>query len=505
MAYEFLSSCSSFLITLLLLIVLLKSIKLVFSKRVRLPPSPWKLPLLGNLHQVGSLPHQSLHKLAKKHGPLMIINLGQVPTLVVSSSEMARETMKTHDLNFANRPHFKAADILLYGNLDMNFAPYGDHWRKMRKISVTNLLSARRVQSLSAEKEAEVAQLMDKIISQASSSPSGALNLSDLFRNFTLDMLYTAIMGKLSGGEEGRNETFRELIDENLDILGGFSLDDFFPSMGWLTSLLGMDERAKRTFRKWDAALSKLIQEHLTRNEGNLKADNFVDILLSLQKDPNTDMTLTDDHVKALLMDIFVGATDTTNVSLEWGMAELIRNPQVMKKLQNEVRGIAAGKSMLKQDDLSEMHYLKAVIKENLRLHPPAPFLFPRETVESCEIEGYHIPAKTRVIINFWSMGRDPKVWDNPEEFQPERFVNSPIDFNGLDYEYIPFGAGRRVCPGIQFAVSTLYLALANLVNRFDWKLPDYMKDEKEIDMTETAGPTMKMKTELHLVPEPRF
>ncbi|KAJ0969288.1 hypothetical protein J5N97_022165 [Dioscorea zingiberensis] len=504
MAYEFLSS-SSFLITLLLLIVLLKSIKLVFSKRVRLPPSPWKLPLLGNLHQLGSLPHQSLHKLAQKHGPLMLINLGQVPTLVVSSSEMSRETMKTHDFNFSGRPHIKAADILLYGNLDMSLAPYGDHWRKMRKISVTNLFSARRVQSFRAGREDQVAHLMDKIISQASSSPSEALNISHLLRCFTIDMLYTAIMGKLSSEEEGRYETFRELIEETIVLLGGFCLEDYFPSMEWLASLLGLNERTKRTSRKWDAALSKLIQEHLTRDKGNLKVDSFLDILLSLQKDPNSDITLTDDHVKALLMDMFVAGTDTTNISLEWAMAELIRNPQVMKKLQNEVRGIATGKSMVTEDDLSEMHYLKAVIKETLRLHPPAPFLLPRETIESCEIEGYHIPAKTKVMINSWSMGRDPKVWDNPEEFQPERFVNSPIDFNGLDYEYIPFGAGRRVCPGIQFAVSTLHLALANLVNRFDWKLPDYMKDEKEVDMTETPGATMRMKTKLYLVPKPRF
>ncbi|KAJ0969287.1 hypothetical protein J5N97_022164 [Dioscorea zingiberensis] len=417
---------------------------------------------------------------------------------------MARETMRTHDLNFSSRPHVKAAAILLNGNLDMSLAPYGDHWRKMRKISVTNLFSVKRVQSFRAEREAEVAHLMDKIISQASSSPSEALNINHLLRCFTIDMLYTAVMGKLSREEEGRYETFRELIEETIALIGGFSLEDYFPSMGWLTSLLGLDERAKRAFRKWDAALSKLIQEHLTRNEGNLKADSFLDILLSLQKDPNTDMTLTDDHIKALLMDMFLGGTDTTNISLEWGMAELIRNPQVMKKLQNEVRGIAAGKSMLKQDDLSEMYYLKAVIKETLRLHPPAPFLFPRETIESCEIEGYHIPAKTKVLINFWSMGRDPKVWDNAEEFQPERFVDSPIDFNGLDYEYIPFGTGRRVCPGILFAVSTLHLALANLVNRFDWKLPDYMKDEK-VDMTETPGATMRMKTKLHLVLEPRL
>ncbi|KAJ0969479.1 hypothetical protein J5N97_022356 [Dioscorea zingiberensis] len=501
MAYEFLSSPA--FLTLLLLILLLKSIKLVFSKRVRLPPSPWKLPFIGNLHQIGSLPHRSLHKLSKKHGPLMLIKLGQVPTIVLSSSEMAREALKTHDLNFASRPNVKAADIMLYGNMDLSLAPYGDRWRHLRKITVTNLLSVRRVQSLHASREDEVAHLMDKIISQASSSPSEALNMSDLFRCFTIDMLCTSIMGKLT--REGMNERLREMIEENIVLLGGSNFEDFYPSLTWLISLLGLDERAKRTFRKWEAVLSQMIEDHLRRDDGNLKGDNFADILLSLQKVPNTDFTLTNEHIKALLMDMFVAGTDTTNISLEWGMAELIRNPQVMKKLQNELRGIETGKTMLRGDDLSEMHYLKAVIKETLRLHPPAPLLLPRETMQSCEIGGYQIHGKTKVIINFWSIGRDPKFWDNAEEFQPERFMDNPIDFKGLDFDYIPFGAGRRVCPAIQFAVSNLELALANLVNRFDWKLPDYIKDEKEVDMTEAPGATMRMKKKLYLVPKPRF
>ncbi|KAJ0980949.1 hypothetical protein J5N97_009204 [Dioscorea zingiberensis] len=313
-----------------------------------------------------------------------------------------------------------------------------------------------------------------------------------------------AIMGKLSR-DEGRNDTFREIIEETFHLVSGFSLEDFFPSLGWLTSLLGMDERAKRNFRKWDAVLSQMIQEHLKRKEGNLNDDNFADILLSLQQDPNTDITLTNDMLKVLLLDMFAAGTHTSYITLEWSMAELIRNPQVMKKLQNEVRGIATGKSMVKEEDLSEMHYLKAVIKETLCLYPPGPLLLPRQTIQSCEIEGYHIPGKTNVIINFWSIGRDPKFWGNADEFQPERFVNSPIDFKGLDYEFIPFGAGRRVCPGLLFAVSNLQLALANLVHRFDWKLPDYVKDEKEFDMTESPGIVLRMKKSLYLVPKPRF
>ncbi|KAJ0969472.1 hypothetical protein J5N97_022349 [Dioscorea zingiberensis] len=363
---------------------------------------------------------------------------------------MAREIMKTHDLIFASRPHFKAAHIMLYGNLDMALAPYGEHWRQMRKIAVTNLLSMRRVQSFQAVREME------------------------------------------------------EMIEENMVLLSGFNLEDYFPSLGWLSSLFGWDERAKRNFIKWDGVLSQMIQEHTNKkHRSDQKDDDFVDVLLSLKEDPNLGFNLENEHIKALLLDMFAAGTDTTYIVLEWGMAELIRNPNVMKMLQDEVKKIASGKPMVNEHDLGEMHYLRAVIKEILRLHPPAPLLLQRESMESCQLEGYEIPKKTRVIINYWAIARDPEVWEKPNEFIPERFLNNPIDFKGQDYEYIPFGSGRRMCPGIQFAVSTTELTLANLVNRFDWLLPDTLVGE--VNMAEAPGLTMKMMNNLHLVPKTCF
>ncbi|KAH7674741.1 Cytochrome P450 B-class protein [Dioscorea alata] len=400
-----------------------------------------------------------------KHGPLMFLKLGQVPTLVVSSSEMARKIMKTHDLIFASRPVLKASHTVLYGNNDLALAPYGEYWRQMRKICVTHLLSMRRVQLFQAAREKEVAHLMDKIVFHASSHPLKALNMSQVLFCFTNDMLCRAILGEFSRDQEGRNEIFLEMIEENMILFSGFNLDDYFPSIGWLTSLLGFDERAKRNFRRWDGVLSKMIEEHKNKKDGDhLKDEDFVDILLSLKKDAAVDFNLNDEHIKALLVDMFAAGTDTSYIVLEWGMAELIRNPNVMKKLRDEINGIASGKSMVNEDDLSEMHYLKAVIKEILRLHPPAPLLIPRESMDNCQLEGYKIPRQCRVIINCWAITRDPKEWDMPNEFIPERFVNNTMDFKGQDFKYIPFGSGRRICPGIGFAISTVELALANLV-----------------------------------------
>ena len=200
---------------------------------------------------------------------------------------------------------------------------------------------------------------------------------------------------------------------------------------------------------------------------------------------------------------MFAGGTETTYITIEWAMAELARNPNVLEKLQNEINGIASGQSIISEDKLHDMHYLKAVIKEVLRLHPPSPLLLPRESIDDCQIGGYIIPSKSRVIINCWAIARDPKIWDMPDEFIPERFENNPIDFKGQDFELIPFGSGRRICPGMGFAVSNIELILANLIFRFEWKLPDDFV--AKVKMAEAPGITTKMMKNLYLVPKPRF
>ncbi|KAM0947471.1 putative premnaspirodiene oxygenase [Dioscorea sansibarensis] len=284
------------------LILLLVSIKLfLFKRSIRLPPSPWKLPFIGNLHQIGLLPHRSLHKLAEKHGPLMLLKFGQVPTLVVSSSQMAKEIMKTHDLIFASRPTLRAAQVILYGSMDMVFSPYGEHWRQMRKICVTNLLSMKRVKSFQATREENVAHLMDKI-SQASSQ-GFSINMNKLLFTFTNSLFCKAILGDLSRVEEEKNyKIFHEMMEETVLLLNGFNVEDYFPSLSWLSSMLRLDRRAKKNYSKWDGVLGQMIEEHEKKSEGEAEDNNFIDVLLSIQKDPNMDFSLTKDYIKALLL-----------------------------------------------------------------------------------------------------------------------------------------------------------------------------------------------------------
>ncbi|CAK8575113.1 unnamed protein product [Lathyrus sativus] len=196
-------------------------------------------------------------------------------------------------------------------------------------------------------------------------------------------------------------------------------------------------------------------------------------------------------------MNMLVAATDTTSATSVWAMTALMKNPRVMKKVQEEIRNLKSNKDFLEEHDIQNFPYLKAVIKETLRLHLPAPLLVTRESREKCTISGYNIPAKTILYVNAWTIQRDPKVWKNPNEFYPERFLESSINFNGKDFELIPFGAGRRICPGISMAVASLELILANLLYVFDWKLPHGLM---EIDTEMLPGITQHKKNPLCLV-----
>ena len=201
---------------------------------------------------------------------------------------------------------------------------------------------------------------------------------------------------------------------------------------------------------------------------------------------------------------MFAAGTDTSSITLDWAMTELIINPEVLKRVQAEVRSVVGEKKMVLESDLPQLNYLKAVIKETFRLHPPAPILVPRESMEDVTIEGYDIPAKTRIFVNVWAIGRDPESWEDPLAFKPERFLGTNIDYKGQDFELLPFGVGRRICPAITFASASLELVLAQLLHSFDWELPPGVQ-AKDLDMTEVFGISMHKKVGLKVIAKPRF
>ncbi|KAJ0105789.1 hypothetical protein Patl1_18153 [Pistacia atlantica] len=424
---------------------LLYLFNLIRSKGLNFPPSPPKLPIIGNLHQIGARLHHSLRNLSEKYGPIMLLHLGHSPVLIVSSAEIGKEIfLKTHDA-FLYRPQSRAARALFYGCCDIAFCPFGDYWRQVRKICVEELLNQSRVQAFQLVREVEVVNMVEKI--RLVSLTGDAVNFTQMFATISNNIIIRSAIGRVY--EEENSKSFSELSRSAMDLLGYFCFEDLIPILGWMDNLTGLTAKLKTTSGEICKFLDQVIEKREALKSSDDKSDekDLLDILLHLQKDGNLDNNLTRENIKAILLDMFVGGTDNTATTLEWAMAELVKNPSVMRKTQEEVRRVVGKKSKVEENDVNQMVYLKWVVKETMRLHVPA--MITRATIGSTKLEGYDIPPKAIVLINAWAIQRDPKLWDRPEEFVPERFANISVDFTGQHSQFIPFGAGRRSCPGI--------------------------------------------------------
>ncbi|XP_059658921.1 cytochrome P450 71A3-like [Cornus florida] len=466
-----------------------------------LPPSPPKLPIIGNLHQLGSFPHRSLQSLAQQYGPLMLLHLGSKRVLIASSADAAREVMKTHDLIFSNRPKSSVGSRIFYDKKDVAFSPYGEYWRQLKSISMLNLLSNRRVQSYRRVREEETTLLTEKI-KQASSS-SSVVNLSEMFASLSNNVVSRVALGRKYGESSKSGRKFKELLKDVGELFSAFNVGDYIPWLVWLNQIRGLNAKVEKIAKELDEFLEGVIEDHMDskKKESNgggsidqaKNQQDFVDVLLEIQRENMQEFFLQRDSIKALIVDMFAAGTDTTSTALEWTMTELLRHPKAMKELQNEVQGIARGKPEITEDDIEKMQYLKAVIKESMRLHPPVPLLLPRESTQDVKVMGYDIATGTQVIINAWAIARDSSLWEEAEDFRPQRFLKTSTDFKGHDIELIPFGAGRRGCPGIQFARTVNELALANVVHQFDFTAPGGAREE-DFDITEAPGITIHKK-----------
>lgn len=492
-------SLLGFFISVILLLVKFIYTSSPPARGKRLPPGPWQLPLVGSLHHVllsrhGALPHRALRELSGRHGPLMLLRFGAVPTLVVSSAEAAREVLKTHDAAFASRHLTPTLAIFSRGGEDILFSPYNDLWRQLRRICVLELLSARRVQSFRHIREDEAAALL-RSVADACARGGAVVEIGERISRMVTDI----VMRSAVGGRCPRRDEFLRELDTSGKLAGGFNLADLYPSSKlalWLSGAIRETERCNRNVR---GIMADIILGRADGGEGESEEEDLLGVLLRLQKDGGVQCPLTTDTITTFVMEIFAAGSETSATTLEWTMSELMRNPRVLRKAQAEVREAFQGQRKLTEDNIGRLSYLHLVIREALRLHVPVPFLLPRQCREQCEVMGYDIPEGTKVLVNAWALGRDGAYWEDAEAFKPERFAEeTAVDFKGGDFEYIPFGAGRRICPGVALGLANMELVLAGLLYHFDWELPGGGRPEG-LDMSEAFGITIRRKSKLVL------
>ncbi|EYU18918.1 hypothetical protein ABFS82_04G186900 [Erythranthe guttata] len=461
-------------------------------RRPSSPPGPLALPIIGHLHLLGPRLHQTFHDLSLRHGPILHLRLGSVPCAVVSSADLARESLKTHDLVFSSRQNSTAIDIITYGyGSSFAFSPNGPYWRYIKKLCTTELLGPRNLRHFQLVRTSEVKNFLEILMQKGKSGET--VNLTEELLKLTSNVISVMMLGIRSSETEGEAaEGARTVFREVTQIFGEFNVSDIV----WFCrrfDLQGIKKRALDIHRRYDAFLEKIIsdREELRRSRGGgvEEANDFLDLFLDIMESGKPEVEFTRKHLKALILDFFTAGTDTTSIATEWAIAELINNPRILKKAQQEIDEVVGSDRLVEESDAPNLPYLMAIIKETFRLHPPIPMIT-RISSSDCTINGYKVSAKTLLFVNNWSMGRNPEYWKTPLEFLPERFLeeeNASVDVKGQHFELLPFGSGRRGCPGMMLALQELVLVIGTMIQCFDWKLPDGVGCRR-VDMTERPG-----------------
>ncbi|MCL7030693.1 hypothetical protein MKW94_027181 [Papaver nudicaule] len=450
--------------------------------------------------------HRKLGSMADEYGPAFTIRLGSHKTLVVSNWEMVKECFTTNDKCFSNRPGILSVKLLFYDVVSVGYAPYGTYWRELRKFSALKLLSNYRLETLKGLRTSEVDSSFKSLYDQCKGYDLefASVGLDTWLGDLTFNVIARIVTGKKNFATNGA-ERYKAAMQEAMRLVSVFAFADVFPALSWLDHLTGLTRDLKKCAAEIDDILSGWVEEHRSKRiNGSKPSDHEQDFIDSCLDNLQDISSLTGDDpdivIKSTCLDTIVNGSDTLATTLTWAISLLLNHPDVLKKARAELDTCVGKDRKVDESDIPSLTYIQAVIKETMRLYPVGPLS--RSTVEDCEVGGYHVPAGTRLLVNLWKMHRDGNVYkDGPLEFRPERFLtsNAGVDLKGQHYELVPFGVGRRICPGISMAVQLLHLVLARVIHEFE------VTSEGKVDMSERVGFLFYKKMPLQVLIKPRL
>ncbi|XP_061348227.1 flavonoid 3'-monooxygenase CYP75B137-like [Gastrolobium bilobum] len=487
--------------TLVLALLIISAVTWYFLKpnTQRLPPGPPGIPFFGNLLSLDPDLHTYFAGLARTYGPIFKVQLGSKLGIVLSSPSMAREVLKDQDTVFANRDVSAAGKAATYGGSDILWSPYGPEWRVLRKVCTLKMLSNTTLDSVYGLRRKEVLKMVVYLYSRVGSPVRVGEQVFLTVLNVITNMLWG---GAVDGAErESLGAEFREVVAELTHLLGMPNLSDFFPGLARF-DLQGVEKRMNALLSRFDGIFEKMIgQRERVKMEDGKERKYLLHFLLNLKEESDSKTPITINHVKATLMDMVVGGSDTSSNTIEFALAEMMHKPEIMKRAQEELEAVVGKDNIVEESHIHKLPYLHAVMKETLRLHTALPLLVPHCPSETTTVGGYTIPKGSRVFVNVWAIHTNPSIWEKPLEFDPTRFLDAECDYSGSNFNYLPFGSGRRICAGVAMAERMVLYSLATLVHLFNWTIP---RGEK-LDVSEKFGIVLKKKTPLVVIPTPRL
>ncbi|CAI0429801.1 unnamed protein product [Linum tenue] len=486
------------------------------------PPPPmaggaW--PVIGHLGLFTSqniLPHVALGSQADEHGPIFALHLGVHRAVVINSWELAKEVHTTHDVFVSERPNLTASKLLSYDMVMFGFAPNGPYWREMRKFLNLELQSPRWIELWRHVQDAEMTSLVRQVTDEGRHSGSSfvKVELKRLFRDMTMNMILRMVVGKRLFGcgssvEEEEARRCRKALKEFSRYLGMFVMRDVVPFLGWM-DVGGHEKAMKGVARDLDEFLDRWLEEHRRKRAsggggGGSDDRDFMDAMLSVLDGANFAAGHDPDVVnKAACLNIIAAGSETTTVTLTWAISLLLNNTHVLQKAYEELDKCVGKQRPVNESDIPNLTYLQTIVKETLRLYPPSPLSGPRVFTEDRMVHGYRVRKGTQLITNIWKIQRDSHVWADPLEFRPERFLgrNEQLDFKAhQSFEFMPFGSGRRICPGMAFGMEMVNLVLAGFLHAFEIR----RSGDELVDMTGRRGLTTVKASRLEILASPRL